>query len=230
LNFPNNKKRLNAGITNGTATNTYTYEWFLDGVATGQTSYFIDVNTPGKYEVIVTNSQNCPVTRTINVTSSEIATITNFDISDLVESNTVIVNVTGSGDYVYSIEDIYGNYQTSNIFENVPIGFHTVYVKDLKECGISQQLISVLGIPKYFTPNGDGINDSWNIAGVNSQFYKNSVVEIYDRYGKLLKVINGNEQGWDGKYNGNEMTSDDYWYVAKIDDGRILKGHFSLKR
>jgi gliding motility-associated-like protein len=230
LNFPNNKKRLNAGITNGTSPSTYTYQWFLNGVTTGQTSYFIDINVPGTYEVLVTNSSSCSVTRTIEVSSSEIATITNFDISDLVESNTVIVNVTGSGDYVYSIQNIYGPYQTSNIFENVPIGFHTVYVKDLKECGISEQLISVLGIPKYFTPNGDGINDSWNIAGVNSQFYKNSIVEIYDRYGKLIKVINGNEQGWDGRYNGSELPSDDYWYVAKIDDGRMLKGHFSLKR
>jgi gliding motility-associated-like protein len=230
LNFPNNKKRLNAGITNGTSPNNYTYQWFLNGVATGQTSYFIDINVPGTYEVVVTNSSSCSVSRTIEISSSEIATITNFDISDLVESNTVMVNVTGGGDYVYSIQDIYGPYQTSNIFENVPIGFHIVYVKDLKECGISEQLISVLGIPKYFTPNGDGINDAWNIAGINSQFYKNSVVEIYDRYGKLIKVINGNEQGWDGRYNGSELPSDDYWFVAKIDDGRMLKGHFSLKR
>jgi gliding motility-associated-like protein len=110
------------------------------------------------------------------------------------------------------------------------MGFHTVYVKDLNGCGITEQLISVLGVPQYFTPNGDGFNDTWNIKGANEQFYANSIIHIYDRYGKLVKQISAIGQGWDGTYNGNLAPSDDYWYNITFDDGRNAKGHFALKR
>jgi gliding motility-associated-like protein len=88
----------------------------------------------------------------------------------------------------------------------------------------------VLGIPKFFTPNGDGYNDYWNIDGVNQNFYAKSTIHIFDRYGKLLKQISSTGQGWDGTFNSQNVPSDDYWYVIKLDDTRIVKGHFALKR
>jgi gliding motility-associated-like protein len=137
--------------------------------------------------------------------------------------------VTGSGDYVYSLDDEY-SYQESNFFNNVPMGLHIVYIKDVNGCGVVQKLVSVLGVPKYFTPNGDGIHDTWNIKGANSQFYPNSIIYIFDRFGKLIKQIKPFGPGWDGMYNGNPAPSDDYWFDIKFDDGRSAKGHFSLKR
>jgi gliding motility-associated-like protein len=61
---------------------------------------------------------------------------------------------------------------------------------------------------------------------VNASFNTNSIIFIYDRYGKLITKINTNSDGWDGTFNGNPLPSDDYWYTAKLQDG---KGHFSLK-
>jgi len=230
-NLPTFTVTLDAGITDTTPASAYTYQWYLEGnLLIGETNYTITVNTGGTYTVIVTNSFGCPKTRTIEVTTSVIATIDDINIIDLAENNSVEVIVSGNGDYVYSIQEPYGPYQDSNIFTNVPMGFHTVYIKDLNGCGITEQLISVLGVPQFFTPNGDGFNDTWNVKGANEQFYANSIIHIYDRYGKLIKQISAIGQGWDGTFNGNLAPSDDYWYNITFDNARNIKGHFALKR
>ena len=197
---------------------------------TNETTQSIDVTQNGTYTVTVTNNAtSCSKTLDILVTGSEIATIQDIDIVELSNNNSVEIIVTGSGDYVYSL-DYEDGYQTSNLFENVTMGLHIVYIKDLKGCGVVEKEIAVLGVPQFFTPNGDGINDTWNIKGANDKFYSNSIIYIFDRFGKLIKQIKPFGPGWDGKYNGQVLTSNDYWYLIKFDDGRSAKGHFSLKR
>jgi gliding motility-associated-like protein len=231
-NLPNFTVTIDAGIVNGVPTSSYAYQWYLNGVVlSGATNYSLTVNTGGTYTVVVTNSLGCPMTRKIVVKTSVIATITGVNVVDLTEdNNTVEIIVSGNGNYVYSIQDPYGVYQPSNFFEHVPMGIHTVYVNDLNGCGIAEQTIAVLGAPQFFTPNGDGYNDTWNIKGVSNQFYPNSVIRIYDRYGKFIKQISALGAGWDGTYNGQLAPADDYWYNITFDDGRNTKGHFSLKR
>ena len=73
-----------------------------------------------------------------------------------------------------------------------------------------------LNIPKFFTPNGDGINDTWNIKWNNISNYKIIEVNIYNRYGKILKKINSFDNGWDGTYNGKLMPPNDYWVAIKL--------------
>jgi gliding motility-associated-like protein len=85
--------------------------------------------------------------------------------------------------------------------------------------------------PYYFTPNGDGINDIWNINDFVKQ--NEAMIYIYDKYGKLLKLITPDDFGWDGKYNGIELPSSDYWFKAVYkENGKIaeFKSHFTLKR
>lgn len=231
-NLPTFTVTIDAGILNGIPTSNYTYQWYLNGtLLPGATNYSLTVNTGGTYTVEVTNSFGCPMTRKIVVKTSVIATITGVNVIDLTEdNNTVEVIVSGNGNYVYSIQDPYGPYQTSNFFEHVPMGIQTVYVNDLNGCGIAEQMISVLGVPQFFTPNGDSFNDTWNIKGVSNQFYPNSVIRIYDRYGKFIKEIAALGEGWDGTYNGQLAPADDYWYNITFDNGRNTKGHFSLKR
>lgn len=228
-NNPNFIKTIDAGLDDISTINNFTYQWFLDGnMLTGETNYSLTVNAEGSYTVVFTNAQNCSKTRTITVTASNIATIENIVINDLTDNNSIIVNVSGSGDYEYSIDG--ENYQTSNVFYNVESGIYTVYVIDKNGCGIVQEDISLLGIPNYFTPNGDGYNDYWNIKGVSTTYNAKTTIYIFDRYGKLLKQISPLSSGWDGNYNGKSMASSDYWYVINLEDGRIFKGHFSLKR
>ncbi|OYX28088.1 MAG: hypothetical protein B7Z06_02620 [Flavobacteriales bacterium 32-35-8] len=82
-------------------------------------------------------------------------------------------------------------------------------------------------IPKFFTPNNDGTHDNW-------QVYDNSnainTINIYNRYGKLLKSLVPNSEGWNGTFNGRLLESNDYWYVITLNTGSVLKGHFTLKR
>jgi gliding motility-associated-like protein len=232
-NLPSFTVTINAGVPINIPTSNYSYQWYLNNsIIPGATNYFIPVSISGTYSVVVSTALGCSRTRIIQVNSSVIATIDHINIVDLTDIDTVEVLVTGNsnGNYVYSIDDSYGPYQTSNFFENVTMGIHTVYIKDLNGCGIAEQTISVLGVPRYFTPNDDGYNDTWNIKGVNDKFYSDSIIKIYDRYGKFIKQIAALGAGWDGTYNGQLVPADDYWYSINFDDGRSAKGHFSLKR
>ena len=221
---------LDAGITNGTATSNYTYIWSKDGVVIPTaTSYTLNVNAEGIYTVKVVNNLGCFRVRTITVIASDAAHFNMPTIMDLSDNNTVIINVTGLGNYVFSL-DSPNAYQTINIFTDVPPGVHTVYVKDLDGCGTSSQIIEVIGIPKFFTPNDDGFNDTWNVQGLTTTKNYNTTIYIFDRYGKLLKELSPISKGWDGTFNGEPLPTDDYWYTIYFEDGRTSKGHFTLKR
>ena len=209
--------------------NSYTYLW-----STGETTPSIVVNAQGAYIVDITNQQGCSNKKTFMVTPSDLAIIEDIIVNDLRENNTVTVIAspppgvpTG---YVYSLDRPNGPYQESNIFEHVTSGNHTVYVSDAKGCGIVAREITVLAIPKFFSPNGDGENDYWNIIGVNAFFYPNSKIHIFDRYGKLIADIDPKGAGWDGYANGHRMPATDYWYVVELDNVRTVRGHFSLIR
>jgi gliding motility-associated-like protein len=225
--------QLNAGIQDGSPTGNYTYIWSKDGtVLPNQTAYKLDVNAEGLYTVEVFNSKDCSRIRTIKVTASDVAHIKDILIVDMTDINTVTVIVTGLGDYEYSLDEPTGPFQDSNLFNNVPAGIHDVYINDKNGCGpVTKATITVVGLPKFFTPNNDGYNDYWSPKGVNASFNSKSIIYIFDRYGKLLKQwIPSSSEGWDGTFNGIPMPGDDYWCTIKLEDGREAKGHFSLKR
>lgn len=228
-NDPSFTKVIDAGLLDTTTVNDFTYSWFLNGnLIAGETNYDLTVNAEGIYTVEVANSNGCIRTRTITVTASDIATINNVQVTDLSNDNSIVVFVSGQGDYEFSLDNM--DYQSDNSFSDLEAGVYTVFVKDLNGCGIATREVSVLGIPNYFTPNGDGYNDTWNIKGTNARLNANTIIYIFDRYGKLLKQISPVGQGWDGTFNGNQLTSSDYWYSIELEDGRIVKGHFTLKR
>jgi gliding motility-associated-like protein len=230
--LPSFTKVLDAGLLDGSPTTDYSYAWSFNGNAiAGETNYILTVNTAGIYTVTVTNNQGCFSMRTFTVVASDKANITDVKIVDLAESNSITVSVAASlGDYVYALDDEFGAYQTDTIFNNVSAGIHTIYVKDLNGCGIERKEVSVLGIPNFFTPNDDNYNDYWNIKGVNASFNANTIIYIFDRYGKLIKQISPLAQGWNGTFNGQPMPASDYWYSIQLEDGRVVKGHFALKR
>ena len=229
--LPATQALIDAGILDGSPTTDYTFQWYTNNVANGVTTPTLTVNTPGTYSVDVTNAFGCTKTRVITVTGSETATIQSIDVIDLGEINSITVNVTGLGDYEFALDDVNGPYRDSNFFDNVPMGLHDIYVRDKNGCGsVGPITVAVLGIPHYFTPNGDGYNDYWNVKGVSAQFNYRSTIYIFDRFGKLLKQIGTTGLGWDGTFNGHPMPADDYWYNIKFEDGRNAKGHFTLKR
>jgi len=215
---------LDAGLNRGVSSD-YSYLW-----STGEITYDIQVNTTGVYTVTVTDANNCSKERIITVLPSNTATITDIDIVDATSNNTITILVTGEGDYEYALDSEFGPYQDSNIFEDVRPGLHTVYVRDKNNCGIIDEMVSVIGFPKFLTPNNDGNNDTWQVKGLAAQFQPDTKILIHDRYGKLVKQLNPLGPGWDGTFNGKPLPSDDYWFYVTLQDGRIFKSHFALKR
>lgn len=198
--------------------------------STGETSHSIIVDTAGTYEVKVTNSYgnlSCSTTKTVTVTNSNIATITDIETVDWTQNNnTITVFVEGNGDYEYSLDGFI--YQDSNEFTNLTIDEYTIYIKDKNGCGITTETVYLLYYPRFFTPNNDGYNDTWQI--INSNREPNNKIYIFDRYGKLLKQLSPTEIGWDGTYNGSRLPSNDYWFMLERQNGKTYRGHFTLKR
>lgn len=115
-------------------------------------------------------------------------------------------------------------------------GFFIDYLKTVHGCDSIVTNIIIdntncpdLIIPAFFTPNGDGVNDYFEIENLN--FYSSAFVEIYDRYSKPIARFTSDEKGWDGSFNGNILPSTDYWYVIIIPEMSVEKvGHVLLKR
>ncbi|AWI24681.1 T9SS type B sorting domain-containing protein [Flavobacterium pallidum] len=144
--------------------------------------------------------------------------------------NTITAVVTPpSDDFEYSLDNT--PWQDSNVFTDVKEGIYTLSVRNKYGCGELSTMVVVTDYPRFFTPNGDGYNDRWNIGGRLALDKSN--VFIYDRFGKLMTEITANETGWDGTYNGKPMPADDYWFRINYIVGGQKKeflGHFSLKR
>ena len=84
-----------------------------------------------------------------------------------------------------------------------------------------------ISYPKFFSPNGDGINDFWNLESLERMNIVS--IQIHDRYGSLISQFSIDGQGWDGTFNGSPVPASDYWFVLLTDE-KPIKGHFSLKR
>lgn len=208
----------------------YMYEWrnsngeLLESNGTS----ILEVKEAGEYFVTAITNKNCRKEKRISIKASNIASIINVEIIDISNNNAITIHVSGEGDYEFALDDINGQYQELNYFDGLIGGTYIVYVRDKNNCGIQTKSITLLNIPKFFTPNEDGVNDTWQIDGIFTQ--PNSKIYIYDKFGKLLKQIESLGSGWNGYYNGNPLPSSDYWYLAHLEDGRVYKGHFSLIR
>ncbi len=220
---------LDASAGNLTTTS---YSW-----STGASSPSVTVSDIGTttLHVTATNSYGscnslpiqCVSTKEIRITIAQLPQIDHIDSQDWTDNeNSITIFTSQPGDFEYSIDGI--NFQNTPTFTNLNPGLYIVYVRDPNQCKTVTQEVWLLNYPKFFTPNGDGYNDNWYVK--NSDTEPNFKVYIYDRYGKLITDILSNGPGWDGKLNGKLLFADDYWFVVYRQDGRILKGHFAMKR
>jgi gliding motility-associated-like protein len=203
------------------------YTW-----STGETGPEITVSEPGEYSVDAINSQGCLSSKTVTVATTAIPVISTIEIEDWSEANNIISVVTETSNasiinFEYSIDGIH--FQESNVFTNLEPGAYTVFVRDVYGCDFDMETTYLLSYPRFFTPNKDGINETWRIK-FSSLAEPDLMVYIYDRYGKMITGFGADSIGWDGTLNGKDLPSTDYWFVVNRQDGRVFKGHFSLIR
>ena len=221
----------------------FTYQWYdANGEIPGETDADIIVNSPGTYFVVYESTFANTVTGSACSVTSSTTIVTpvvepsllplSLGTGGFSEFNSITATLENGGDpnseYEYDLDgDIF---QESNVFENVSTGFHTVTVTDLNGCGTDSEEIYVIGFPKFFTPNGDSTNEFWNVD-LDPNMPMDLNIFIYDRFGKLIQQVFPDKAGWDGTFAGKNMPSDDYWFIATMNDtGETFASHFSLIR
>ncbi|MHB0754435.1 Ig-like domain-containing protein [Polaribacter sp. M15] len=229
----------NVAIETTNAEGNYNYIWKKEGELLPDNSASINVNSTGNYTVSAISEAGCESTeRSIVVINSEKATINTADviITDDSDNNSIKIKTVnlGSGNYEFAIDDEFGDYQKDPFFDNLSTGIHTLFIKDIGGCGVESFAFSMLGYPKFFTPDHNGAHSVWNIKGFNPLFFTSSDISIYNRFGKLIYKIDKTSQGWDGSYQGKKLPSNTYWFSATLIDinGLSIKktGNFSLIR
>lgn len=210
--------------------------WFLDEQLVYTGSEYEAVNA-GEYYVEVEKlhpeiGSDCNyLPTTVTVTESAKPVIEAKVTEPFEDVANISVHVLkGYGPYQYQIDG--GAFQAGNEFYNVSSGPHKIVAKGLTGgCGNTVIEVDVIKHPKFFTPNQDGYNDTWNIFDLD--FDKNAKVFIYDRFGKLITIIRPSGKGWDGSYHSKNMPSSDYWFVVDYTHNgqkRKYKSHFTLKK
>ena len=186
--------------------------------------------------IFTPNDSQCSVETTLEIVVIPIAQISvEVEIRSQPFSDNQIIEAIatgGNGSYEYQLD--YGPWVTDSIFVDVSgCEDHLIRARQISSCSTTaSRLFQILDYPKYFTPNGDGTNDIWNIDCLRDQ--SGARIAIFNRFGKLLAVINPSVSGWDGIYNNTIMPTSDYWFKVEYfgDDGspRVFTSHFTLKR
>jgi gliding motility-associated-like protein len=219
---------LNCGIPNAN----HDFIWSRDGLPFQSSENSISTQLTGIYQVTVTDlSTGCSSSASAVVGTSSKAIVEASVGFDFARNQTINVSVIGgSGDYEFQLND--GSFQDSTIFTGSFDGEYDINVRDKNGCDETTLSVFALNYPRFFTPNGDGYNDNWNIEGLSAQ--PKAQIHIFDRYGKLIKSMTPSESGWDGTYYGQTLPATDYWFTLAYINGKgeqkEFRAHFSLKR
>ena len=176
------------------------------------------------YKVTVISEHNCIDTDSVTVFVNPAPQITGIN-TDFGHQITVTAQ-SDAAPLLYALNS--SPFQTENTFIYLEPANYWVTVKDTNNCTVKSNVIEILPIeiPTVFTPNGDGINDRWEINELKK--YVDSEVFIFDSWGKFVTSYKGTENGWDGTSNGAAVKADTYWYVIKIDNYKSYKGSITV--
>lgn len=217
-----------------------TFEW-RDSLGNMYFGKNFTLNSVGEFSLTVYKTENnllCSNSKTFTVVNPTPPEFLKIIVNTEDETNNIIeVFINGNSLYEFSLDNInFSGSGNSSIFSNVSAGLRTIYVRDINSCEVPiQKTVSVIGYKKYFTPNGDGDNDFWNIEGLDSASFKSIKVTIFDRYGKVISAITDfTSPGWDGSFNSKNLPANNYWFISEIidKDNNVIKksGNFSLIR
>jgi gliding motility-associated-like protein len=137
--------------------------------------------------------------------------------------------------YLWTPATYLNNPVLSNPVVNSPLSdiTYTLRVTTVNGCSTTDQvfvkLLKKVEIPNIFSPNGDGIHDTWVIQYLES--YPGCTVDIFNRYGQNIYHSAGYSKPWDGKVNGNPVPMGTYYYIVNPKNGRkIMSGYVDVIR
>lgn len=81
-------------------------------------------------------------------------------------------------------------------------------------------VLNSMDIPNAFTPNGDGVNDTWQITGL--EYYQKATLNIFNRWGQKVYSSTGYATPWDGTYNGKALPAGTYYYIIDLKNGQAV--------
>jgi len=218
-------------------------DWYANGDLLGSTvdTFFVtqDINDGDQITATITCFDQCPQ----ELTSNQIPmTIISFNVDagpDLVIEQGESIQLEGSSsetDIVWS-PDV--NMSDPNVLNPVVNPNQTItyfLTADNGTCSITDEMVvtvnSGLVIPNTFSPNGDGINDTWEILGIEK--YPDANVQVFDRWGQLVFQTTGYppSKRWNGtSKSGKSLAPSAYYYVINVRDDDFeepLKGHVTI--
>jgi len=211
-----------------------TYAWTVEGDTVNQGASMTVTPKSTTHYHLAMDRGTCHKDDDFLLTVKTNPVIVDMDSVDIRNREVILKDGAGEEPFNFWVDDLVDSKTIDPVLYNLKFSKHTAHVSDKNGC-VSEFLFEVpapgLTIPEYFTPNADGINDTWIVPEL-PLVYPNAVVKIYDRFGKLLAEYYGSkEDGWDGTYNGHAMQSTDYWYVIDVEEiDRQFLGHFTLLR
>jgi len=236
----------NASISGAIAKNgegVYTYTWVNEGGEEVGTSINLKDIKAGTYYLKVRDETICSIISTpikVDYISDQLSSPILTDVS-ICAAGTAIIRVDNIVEGTYKL---YSGMTEPSPLEQNNSGVFTVEVEKSREyyvsysrgnCESDRKKISIqiassdLRLPNLFTPNNDGINDTWEISKIDN--YPNALVKIYNRYGALVFESRGYHKSFDGRGGGQELPAGAYYYTVELRQGcRILSGNLNIIR
>lgn len=209
-----------------------TYSWMAAGTPLGVMDVInVSPAQTTTYELNMTRGL-CSASAFYQVIVSTNPVIVRIDSVALRDREIILDPSYGTAPYTYSVDS--REPDVNSIKKDLSFSTHIAKVVDAAGCSTTMQFAMeppAISIPEHFSPNGDGTNDTWVCPSL-ADVYPNSLVSIYDRFGKLLiQFLGADADGWDGTYQGVPMPSTDYWYQIDIEEINMqYVGHFTLIR
>lgn len=202
--------------------------------STGSAGSVITVETGGAVSVITTDSKGCKGNASVNVTALPVPDITiqaNKKIISAGES--VLLSATGADTWLWEPAELLDNPAIASPVAR-PVVNTKFFVTGFLTMGCSKrdsvevQVDGSVLFPNIFSPNGDGVNDLWEIPSFES--YSDCFLTIFDRSGRRVFEQKGYSNGWDGRYGGMLLPEGVYYYVMGCPDRPPVTGNILLAR
>ena len=224
------------GFTNGSITISasdgaggYTYS-IDDGNMFFDNGGIFDSLAAGDYPVKVKDADNCEVSgSTLTINEPDIFIVDTFSVTSAAadQNGSAVLEATGGTQpftFIIKPPDADSLTSSSGQFSDLPAGNYLAYAIDNNGCNSNSLALDIISLaPKSvilynaFSPNGDNVNDVWNIG--NIQDYPNCTVRVFNAWGNEVFSSHGYAKPWDGKYNGKYLPSGTYYYIINLGDG-----------